>query len=226
MSLEDPPGLRPLASVSLTHVQFDPADPIGMLMAYISLAPLALLISYATLIAFRRDLATCLMLLGQLTNEGVNFVAKRIVREARPTEYLGNGYGMPSSHSQFVAFFAAYVTIYSVKRLKFGHAAWKPLICAGAIIMAGLVAYSRIRLSYHTSKQVIVGLTVGTLFAFIWDIIAHSVLIPAIDLDSPLARWLLIKDTSTIPNVLMFEYETATAEMKRIRSAEAARKKK
>ncbi|KAJ3162714.1 Dolichyldiphosphatase 1 [Geranomyces michiganensis] len=226
MSLEDAPGLRPLASVSLTHVQFDPSDPIGMLMAYVSLVPLALIISYVTLIAFRRDLATCLMLLGQLTNEGVNFIAKRIVREARPTEYLGNGYGMPSSHSQFVAFFAAYTVIYSVKRLKFGHAVWKPLICASAILMALLVAYSRIRLRYHTPKQVLVGLTVGTLFALVWDIFAHSVLLPAIDLDSAVARWLLLRDTSTIPNVLVFEYEATMAEVRRLRDVQAASKNK
>ncbi|KAI8920235.1 hypothetical protein PhCBS80983_g05532 [Powellomyces hirtus] len=226
MSLEDPPGLRPLASVSLTHVQFDPSDPIGMVMAYISLAPLALIISYVTLIAFRRDLATCLMLIGQLVNEGVNFVAKKIVRQARPTEYLGNGYGMPSSHSQFVAFFAAYVTIYTIRRLHFRHAVWKPLICAACILMAALVAYSRIRLSYHTPKQVIVGLTCGTIFAGLWFLLCDNVLIPAVDLDHPIARWLLLKDTSRIPTILVFEYENAMEEIRRLRELDSAQKRK
>jgi membrane-associated phospholipid phosphatase len=32
------------------------------------------------------------------------------------TEILGEGYGMPSSHSQFMAFFAVYVTLYLLHR--------------------------------------------------------------------------------------------------------------
>ncbi|KAI8822687.1 phosphatidic acid phosphatase type 2/haloperoxidase [Fimicolochytrium jonesii] len=208
MSLEDPPGMRPLASVSLTHVQYDDSDPLGMFMAYASLAPIAIIISYVTLIFFRRDLATILMFVGQLVNEGVNFVAKKIVRQARPTEYLGKGYGMPSSHSQFVAYFAFYITIYAFTRFTFQSRAWKPLITIAAMSMAGLVAYSRIHLTYHTPPQVLVGLTCGALFAGLWFAFCNWVLAPAIDLDSSVARWLLLRDTRDVPNVLVFEYET------------------
>ncbi|TPX66072.1 hypothetical protein SpCBS45565_g04718 [Spizellomyces sp. 'palustris'] len=213
MEAANPPGMKPLAAISLTHVEFDPNDPYGQLMGYASLVPIALLVSYCTLIAFRRDLATCLMFLGQLVNEAVNYAAKKIIKEARPTEYLGKGYGMPSSHSQFVAFFAIYITIYSFKRLNFRHTAWKLLISATVFALAGLVAYSRIHLTYHTPKQVAVGLLVGTGFAFIWFLLVENVFVSAIDLDTPVARWFLVRDTRSIPNILVFEYEKTMKEL-------------
>ena len=79
---------KPLASIDLTHVQFSPNDPWGLLMAYASLIPIALLVSYTTLIAFRRDVATIGMLAGQLSNEAVNYVLKKVVKQARPTSTL------------------------------------------------------------------------------------------------------------------------------------------
>ncbi|RKO85671.1 hypothetical protein BDK51DRAFT_22339 [Blyttiomyces helicus] len=74
-----------LASVSLTHVQYNADDPLGLPMAYASLVPIAILVSYGTLIAFRRDLATIILLLGQLVNEVVNYIAKKTFKESRPT---------------------------------------------------------------------------------------------------------------------------------------------
>ncbi|KAJ3017488.1 hypothetical protein HKX48_003516 [Thoreauomyces humboldtii] len=259
MGIEDAPGLLPLASISLTHVQFDPSDPLGMFMAYASLAPIAILVSYGTLVAFRRDLATCLMLTGQLVNEGVNFVAKKVVKQARPTavmaefptlacahtEYLGNGYGMPSSHSQFVAFFAVYASIYAIRKLHFTSSIWKALIHSSVTSMAGLVAFSRYTIprsfvsplpspstpSPTHLTRVVVGLACGTAFAVVWYELCTRVLIPSIDLGHPLARWLLLRDTSRIPNVLVFEYDKAVEEVRRLdrdgtSSAPAGRRKR
>lgn len=81
-----PPHLVP---VSLTHVVYDPQDPyggplVGKFLAYCSLVPIALLVSYATLILFRRDLATLFMFTGQLVNETVNAVLKKWVKQDRP----------------------------------------------------------------------------------------------------------------------------------------------
>ncbi|KAI9101206.1 dolichyldiphosphatase 1-like protein [Phlyctochytrium arcticum] len=211
--LDNPPGLKPLASVSLTHVQFDENDPYGAIMAYASLSPIAIIISYCTLIAFRRDVATIFLLIGQLSNEAVNFSAKKIIREARPTEYLGKGYGMPSSHAQFVSFFAVYLTIYSIRRLTFRNLAWKPLISLSVLSLALLVAYSRVHLTYHSPRQVIVGIIVGSVFAGIWFALTDAIFLPALNLNHPVARWLLLKDTRDIPNILDFEYRAAVREL-------------
>ncbi|KAJ3079830.1 hypothetical protein HK102_003486, partial [Quaeritorhiza haematococci] len=84
MTAAEPPLV--LASISLTHVQYDPTlGPIAKILAYASLVPIALLVSYATLILFRRDLATMSMLLGQLANELTNAVMKELISETRPT---------------------------------------------------------------------------------------------------------------------------------------------
>ncbi|OAJ40278.1 hypothetical protein BDEG_24033 [Batrachochytrium dendrobatidis JEL423] len=76
-----------LKSASLTHAQYDPADPLGKLMAYATLTPIALLVAYTTQCLFSRDLASGFMLLGQLVNEGVNYILKNSIRQDRPTVY-------------------------------------------------------------------------------------------------------------------------------------------
>ncbi len=77
-----------LASISLTHVQYDPTlEPrlFTQFLAYCSLVPIFLIVSYVTLFTFRRDVATLLMFLGQLLNEGFNYILKTSIKEPRPT---------------------------------------------------------------------------------------------------------------------------------------------
>ena len=55
------------------------------------------------------------MFLGQLACEAVNFVLKRLIKEERPKHILAHttkGYGMPSSHAQFVAFWAVALSLF------------------------------------------------------------------------------------------------------------------
>jgi dolichyldiphosphatase len=73
-----------LASLSLTHVQFNSKDPVAYAMAYITLTPLALLVFYASVAVSRRELISLIMLLGQLTNELVNAVLKEYFQIKRP----------------------------------------------------------------------------------------------------------------------------------------------
>lgn len=97
---------------------------------------------------------------------------------------------MPSSHAQFVAYFSLSLTFFLLVRHKpsdasphlrnrtaeallhptyrqssFSERAFLSLI---AISGAAAVALSRIYLSYHTPKQVLVGVVAGTLFAVVW----------------------------------------------------------
>jgi len=111
----------PLASLSLTHVHYDPTSKISHACAFLALVPQALCITYATLIWSSREMEVLLMFAGQMGCEALNWVLKRFIREDRPAQMLGKGYGMPSSHAQFVAFFAVYLGLWVVVR----HDPWK-----------------------------------------------------------------------------------------------------
>ncbi|KAF9959340.1 hypothetical protein BGZ70_008873 [Mortierella alpina] len=105
------PPHHTLTSLSLTHVQYVGTDIYSKIFAHLTLSPLAITCGYVAVVLTTRDLTPLLMLVGQLLNECTNAVLKRLVKQARPTEYLGDGYGMPSSHSQFMAYFATYMVI-------------------------------------------------------------------------------------------------------------------
>lgn len=111
----------PLASLSLTHVHYDPTSKVSHACAYLALVPQALCITYATLIWSSREMEILLMFAGQMGCEALNWVLKRWIREDRPTQMMGKGYGMPSSHAQFVAYFAVYLGLWVVVR----HDPWK-----------------------------------------------------------------------------------------------------
>ncbi|KAG1448778.1 hypothetical protein G6F46_004903 [Rhizopus delemar] len=103
-----------LASISLTHVYFNPQDKVSYAFAYITLAPIAILVFYASVIVSRREMSGILMLLGQLLNEVVNYILKEAIEQERPYTHLGDGYGMPSSHSQFICVYLGYHTLHQV----------------------------------------------------------------------------------------------------------------
>jgi dolichyldiphosphatase len=94
------------------------------------------------------------------------------------TEIVGKGYGMPSSHSQFVAFFSLSLTLFLLLRHQTtSHTSYRPSTFAErlglsilACFCAVLVALSRIYLNYHTPKQVWVGFSAGLAFAVVWFI--------------------------------------------------------
>lgn len=116
------------------------------------------------------------MFAGQMACEALNWVLKRYIKEERPREMHGKGYGMPSSHAQFVSFFSVTLTLF----LLFRHVphpteTHTPFSFGGRLVLsllalasAGAVAVSRIYLSYHTPKQVMAGCVAGALFALAW----------------------------------------------------------
>jgi dolichyldiphosphatase len=114
-----------MQSLSLTHVQYESGSLLGKLLAFSSLIPIFLVVSFVTLVSFNRDLASIYFFVGQLVNEGFNFGLKRLIKQPRPSGIvkltslmvdIGTGYGMPSSHAQFVSFFAIYSILYLYKR--------------------------------------------------------------------------------------------------------------
>lgn len=93
---------------------------------------------------------------------------------------FGKGYGMPSSHAQFVAFFAVYLSLF----LFFRHTPTSPnpqivpafllnaILALGLCVGATTVAVSRIYLNYHTPRQVLAGCVAGVVCAFAWFVVA------------------------------------------------------
>lgn len=168
----------PLASLSLTHVHYDPTDPISYFCAWLALVPQGLCVVYATLVWSTREFEILLMFAGQMGCEALNFALKRLIKEERPKQMFGKGYGMPSSHAQFVAYFSVTLMLF----LLFRHTPPKqatplhtPLSLPSRILLSMLalcsaasVAWSRIYLNYHTEKQVLVGCAAGALSAVLW----------------------------------------------------------
>lgn len=170
----------PLASLSVTHVYYDPDDPISLFCAYLALLPQALCIVYATLILSTREVEVLFMFAGQMGCEALNFLLKRLIKEERPRKIHGKGYGMPSSHAQFVAFWSVSLALFlllrhkpSADRQTQAHGRpWSLLermaisVAAGGV--AAATAWSRTYLNYHTPRQVIVGSAAGVIIALAW----------------------------------------------------------
>ncbi|KAM7217428.1 PAP2 superfamily domain containing protein [Rhypophila decipiens] len=247
--------VTPLASLSLTHVYYNPDDPVSLLCAWLALVPQALCVVYVTLIWSTREAEVALMFAGQLACEAVNFILKRLIKEERPARIhkTGKGYGMPSSHAQFVFFWAVALGLFLLARHKpispsknkktrsnvrpqdgigpssvsnqityyyryykdapapltaitadierFAHEPWsfaqRSLASFCALVLAALVAWSRVYLGYHTPKQVLVGCLAGVLSAVGWFGITYVVRqtgLLAFALDLPVARWFRLRD--------------------------------
>ncbi|KAJ3102365.1 Dolichyldiphosphatase 1 [Phlyctochytrium bullatum] len=224
------PDPSKLYSFSLTHVQYDKSDPLGKLMAVGALIPIALLVSYVTLLVSRRDLVIFWMFLGQLLNELTNYVAKKTIKQPRPTskleavdflligpvwmlmmdvaDFLGKGYGMPSSHAQFMAYFAVFFSLHVWMRVRIPRV-WKVLTILIWFGIAALVAYSRVHLSYHTVDQVNMGTFAGMAFGVAWYVVTerlHAATRRSGVLNHGLLRWLMIRDTRWIADITALEY--------------------
>ncbi|XP_033643543.1 dolichyldiphosphatase 1-like [Asterias rubens] len=212
--------------VSLTFVEYPDGDIIGKALAYISLSPVIILVSFATLILFRRELHTVTFLCGILFNEMVNWITKHIIKEPRPArgnqELLFSEYGMPSSHSQFMWFFAVYTVLFIYIRLGLQQhsssslleLAWKHCLAIGATMLALIVSFSRVYLAYHTVRQVVCGALLGTILAVPWFAFNEIFLTPLYPqvVSWRISEMLMLRDSTLIPNVLWFEYTNARTE--------------
>ncbi|KAL8936552.1 MAG: hypothetical protein Q9216_004874 [Gyalolechia sp. 2 TL-2023] len=106
----------PLTSFSVTHVSYDASDPVAYLCAWLALVPQILSVVYVTLIWSSREVEVIIMFIGQMGCEALNFLLKRLIKGERPPRIKSKGYGMPSSHAQFVAFFSVYLTLFLLIR--------------------------------------------------------------------------------------------------------------
>ncbi|XP_064457420.1 dolichyldiphosphatase 1-like [Ornithodoros turicata] len=212
----------PWSPLALTHVEYPTGDWFGRLLAYISLSPLVVLVAFGTLVVFRRDLHTITFLCGTLLSEGVNFVLKHVIKEARPYKARENftEFGMPSSHSQLMWFVATYLAFFIAIRLHHGSSSWpweslwKYSVIVTCFLLAGAVSYSRVYLQYHTWSQVFWGALIGSVLACLWFAATQLVLTPLFPriVSWPVSEFLMLRDTTLIPNVMWFEYTSYRTE--------------
>ncbi|KAH7326946.1 PAP2-domain-containing protein [Rhizoctonia solani] len=201
---------EPLSSLSLTHVVYDSGSHVSLALALVTLSPILLMACYASLSVYTRELLIINMWAGQLANEGFNWLLKQVFREQRPETSHGDGYGFPSSHSQYMGYFSAFLVAHFLTRHRFpNHPSWaqivhRAILCCGLLTWAGVVCYSRYHLTYHTPPQIIWGAIIGVcvgathyLVTELWP--AHSpdspiAILRAAILNSPIAQWARIRD--------------------------------
>lgn len=223
----------------------DPTDPVSYVCAWLALAPQALCVVYVTLIWSSREAEVALLFAGQLACEAINFALKRLIKEERPRRIHGKGYGMPSSHAQFLAFWALSLALFLLVRHRpkahkvkkqgagggggsdkketvkataapawdlwqlqelygvdrYPHRPWsmfeRAAVSAMGFALAGVVAWSRVYLGYHTPKQVFVGLSAGCVSAIGWFVateVARQTGLLGWVLSLPAARWFRLRD--------------------------------
>ncbi|KAF8506400.1 hypothetical protein BU17DRAFT_71289 [Hysterangium stoloniferum] len=66
-----------------------------------------------------RELLILEMWAGQMACEGLNWVLKHAIKEGRPHESPGDGYGFPSSHSQWMGYFSSFLILHLYFRHRF-----------------------------------------------------------------------------------------------------------
>ena len=142
---------------------------------------------------------------------------------------------MPSSHTQLMFFFTAYIALWlyrtsphrpqpststttsssstqpshHILHTHCDHALHKPLAIVFTLLTSIAVAASRIVLAVHTTEQVIAGALIGAAFGWVWHVMGDAVIRPQYSHieHTAVASILLLRDSSHIPNVMRHEYE-------------------
>ncbi|KAL0953879.1 hypothetical protein HGRIS_005053 [Hohenbuehelia grisea] len=184
----------PQASLDLTHVLYDDSSLFSLALALLTLSPILLMAAYAVLVVQTRELTILIMWAGQLACEGFNWIIKRAIKEDRPNDLVGNGYGFPSSHSQYMGYFASFLICHLYFRHRFGSMgypfldqAWRGIVYLALVSWASIVAYSRLHLGYHSEHQVLWGAGIGVTFGLTLYLLAE--LIPVRHPQSPLGKF-------------------------------------
>jgi dolichyldiphosphatase len=212
------PALKPFG---LTYVRYAAGDHIGLLLSVVTLLPILIPAQLGALLLVRRDWETLVFFVGIIGNVAINGVLKHAIREPRPfsacsasiDSSFGVGsheeFGMPSNHAQFMGFVAMFMTLYLGTRVK---APTFELIgiALASWFAAGLCSYSRVYLGYHTPIQVVAGTGAGALAGAAWFALYIYKLAPLGRqlVNTDLFRRLLIREHSTVGNVLKAEYNS------------------
>ncbi|KAF8506398.1 PAP2-domain-containing protein [Hysterangium stoloniferum] len=204
-------GGSPSASLGLSHIVYDSTSHLSLGLALMSLTPILLMPAYVVLIVQTRELLILEMWAGQMACEGLNWVLKHAIKEGRPHESPGDGYGFPSSHSQWMGYFSSFLILHLYFRHRFTSCGiwfvdklFRGLLYLALVALAGLVCYSRYYLTYHTPTQVLWGAFIGTVIGFATYLALEYVPAHHPDsllgesrrclLDSRVAQWVRLRD--------------------------------
>ncbi|XAR50994.1 Phosphatidate phosphatase [Bertholletia excelsa] len=184
-------------------------DQLGHFLAWVSLLPV--FISFGGFVChfiFRCEIQGMFFALGLSVSQFINESIKTWVQQARPQTCalleICDSHGWPSSHSQYMFFFATYFSLMTYFRI--GTFSKYQMWFMWYLVwpLALLTLYSRVYLGYHTGAQVSAGAAVGSFLGVGWFWMVNSMLrlyFLAIE-ESAFGRIFYVKDTSHIPNVL------------------------
>jgi len=200
--------------LTLTYVEYQEGDPLGMLFAMYSLLPPIIVIVFITSFIIRRDLHTLTYGVGVIVNYAANYGLKQYFAEPRPLvrSIQFNEFGMPSTHSQFMWFVSTYMALFIAFRLHHKPACmeilWKLVWVVLCLTSAWMMSYSRVYLEYHTTAQVVWGGVAGGAMAFLWFLLTQLVFTPLYPWVAgwSISEFFLLRDTTSIPNIFWFEY--------------------
>ncbi|KAJ7105455.1 PAP2-domain-containing protein [Mycena crocata] len=201
----------PQASLDLTHVLYDDSSYFSLLLALITLSPILLMPAYAALAVQTREYLIIMMWAGQFAGEVLNLVLKHAIKQGRPSYSAANGYGFPSSHSQYMGYFASFLMLHLYFRHRFATTgykvldwAWRAAIYTALAAWAFIVAYSRYYLRYHSIAQILwgfgIGVALGTSFYTVCELIPRrwpeSIFgtLKSFLVQNPVSTWLQIRD--------------------------------
>ncbi|THV02494.1 PAP2-domain-containing protein [Dendrothele bispora CBS 962.96] len=158
----------PQASLDLTHVLYNDDSLFSLGLALVTLSPILLMAAYAALAVQTREFLIIMMWAGQFGCEVLNYVVKHIIKEERPNHSVGTGYAFPSSHSQYMGYFSAFLICHLYCRHRFSSTgswildqAWRMLVYFFISAWAIAVAFSRYYLKYHSPHQIFWGFGIG-----------------------------------------------------------------
>lgn len=187
-----------------TYILYDPSDTISVASVQLSLLPIYVMVFYTAWFLLTREIEPVIVVGGHLINEVLNKVVKCLVKQPRPDFHkdfgvgtYGLSYGMPSAHSQFMGFFAAYFLCTVVLRVPLGLSA-RAVAVAALWCSCGGVAFSRVYLLYHTPLQVAAGVLVGAVFGLVYFVVqlaARDVGLVDWVLQWPVVRAFYVKDS-------------------------------
>ncbi|KAF9680301.1 hypothetical protein SADUNF_Sadunf06G0107000 [Salix dunnii] len=171
----------PLKAVTLTHVRYQNGDQLGHFLAWVSLVPVFISLGgFFTHFIFRRELHCMFFALGLIISQIINEVIKTSVQQARPETCalleMCDSHGWPSSHSQYMFFFAVYITLLTVEGIGLSQIKNKCAVIFFPWSLAVLTMFSRVYLGYHTVAQVFAGAALGVFLGACWFWVVNNII--------------------------------------------------
>ncbi|KAG2374361.1 hypothetical protein C9374_010931 [Naegleria lovaniensis] len=209
-----------IKAFSFTFVVYEKGNTLSFIFALCALVPIFIVVAMAVSFFINREYQSLFVILGILANEIVNDFLKHQFAQDRPPNLLVakfrnvdpttatelvEHFGMPSSHSQFMFFFACTVLCWFKVRSQL----WKNVTFLSLFGLASIVAYSRVALHYHTVYQVLAGSFVGLVTGNLWKLFIINVLepkvIPFLDSFSFLRDFLCLHSNENIESTVEFQ---------------------